>query len=200
MKHISVWKVFILTIITLGIYFIVWCVKRREELVAAESKPIPSWLWLLLPLLISGFIGMVALIIGLVALSGDPQAAWIFMQVLVPVIVLIPIAFSLWWMWRFGAVAADAMNQRITRDWIFVLYLITGPAVILFLQYYFNRPADKATTPSKNFIVLASATCLVFAILNVWSLVDTYTQPGQYEEFATELRKINEEIKADTQS
>jgi hypothetical protein len=195
-KKIPIWKIILLSIITLGIYTIVWFALRRVELSKGYDLRTPHWLWLVLPALIGFILWFASLILIYTAFTNDPgrQYDWMMLSTYI-FLLLIPFGISLWWVDRFGQAVQTVTANRVPVLWTMLLYFFLGPAVIVVHQYYFNRlkgtriPSTRVG-PSQRFIIIAS---LVIAIMAIMSLNSWLTFPESYhqsrEDFLSSIKQ-----------
>ena len=150
MKQRSIGKMFLLTIVTLGIYRLYWFVKTRSEMMQLNKDiKIPSVLWLVAPLL------LVILAIGFFIFSGDFSSsdetakslttnqifsmAFFYLTLLVaPLLVAI-------WLWKYSkgveVVSGEKMSFAIA---LLILLAVPDGIDILIVQDTFNKIAAKA--------------------------------------------------------
>lgn len=165
MKKINLWIVLLLTIVTFGIYGIVWIIKRRAEMIRAYKQVIPHWWWLIAPLVV--FAVVTALTLLSIELEWS-DAAITALSLSFFVILGAAAVISIVWMWKFSKAAAYITGGRVPAGWSLALYLLTGGLLPLFLQYYFNRAPEAAALkkapaakPSGKFIALAIAAMIL---------------------------------------
>lgn len=188
MKKIAVWKVLVLSIVTAGIYTIIWLARRRNELVENYGQKVPHWLWILLPSLIA-LVLFFPLIIVLALLVKDPallaaSATWGSVALFV-----VPFIISIWWITKFSQAAARVVANRVPAGWAVFLYILCGFFTSGVQQFFFNRYAKKTLPkeqvgPSVRFVILSSIAITVSLIVNIWSFT---TFPGDYEQLKVDL-------------
>lgn len=150
MKQRSIGKMFLLTVVTLGIYRLYWFVKTRSEMMQLNKDiKIPSVLWLVAPLL------LVILAIGFFIFNGDFSSsdetaknlttnqifsmAFFYLTLLVaPLLVAI-------WLWKYSkgveVVSGEKMSFAIA---LLILLAVPDGIDILIVQDTFNKIAAKA--------------------------------------------------------
>lgn len=185
MKKIPLWKVIALSIITLGIYTIVWFALRRNELMNVSGQKLPHWLWLILPTFTGVVLWFASLIVIYSTTPNDPgrQYDWMVLSTF-SFLVLIPFSISLWWVDRFGQEVQHITGNHVPVLWTMLIYFFLGPAVILVHQYYFNRMPDTkkvqvTSGPTRRFTIVMSFVVGIAAILaiNSWvSFPEDYRQ------------------------
>lgn len=185
MKKIPLWKVIALSIITLGVYTIVWFALRRTELMKISGQKLPHWLWLILPAFMGVVLWFASLIVIYGTIPGDPgrQYDWMVLSTF-SFLVLIPFGISLWWVDRFGQEVQHVTGNRVPVLWTMLIYFFLGPVVIFVHQYYFNRMPDTETVqsvsgPSQRFVIVMSFVVGIAAIMaiNSWvSFPEEYRQ------------------------
>jgi hypothetical protein len=184
-KKIPLWKVIALSIITLGVYTIVWFALRRNELMNVSGQKLPHWLWLILPTFIGIVLWFLSLVIIYSALPDDPGRQYDLMVLSTfGFLILIPFSISLWWVDRFGQEVQHVTGNRVPVLWTLLTYFFLGPVVILVHQYYFNRTADAkkiqiASGPSQRFIIIMS---LVIGIGIIMSINSWVSFPEEYRQ------------------
>jgi hypothetical protein len=189
MKKIPVWKVILLSIVTLGVYSFVWLALRRTEIEKTYGLKTPHWLWLALPYIITLATVIPLAIIGAILAIGNPQ---LFTAVILTglVIAVLPTFITVWWIARFGAAAAKVIGGRVPTAWAIVLYLICGFVTVPIYQFYFNRFATaklptKKVGPSVKFIALSVALIAVSIASNAFSTRDMLNDLQQMQQDMT---------------
>lgn len=195
MKKIPVWKVILLSIVTFGIYTLVWLALRRNELVKNYGQKLPHWLWLIIPIAVA--IGLfLPLIVAAVWFIADPNQALLFLTVGSMLLFFVPFAISLWWISRFGIVMSKLTRERVPTLWTILLYFFCGPIIIAIYQYYFNRypvekmPAEKPVGPSKTFMAVSIVVIVLSLISGVLSLMSF---PAEYTKAQEEMKRTSQE-------
>jgi len=171
MKKIALWKVIVLSIVTLGIYSIIWLARRRNELVDNYQQKVPSWLWLVIPGAISIALIVPAVIFTFLLISNDQLIQALLLIGIVSLLLLASAIICLWWVWRFSSAMSRVIEGRVPTIWAFLIYLFLGVALIYVHQFYINRYAtDKISTknvgPSTKFIVLTVVAIVASVILS----------------------------------
>lgn len=170
-KRIKVWKVAVLSIITLTVYCYIWFALRRNEIVKKTKLNIPDWKWLILPMLIS-LVSFIPLAF-LTSDNGGPlEGPVLFYFVPVVGFAIIASAINIWWVWKFAKAAEKITRGRITASWILAywyLYAFFAPAI---LQHYFNEvPKNlKVNAKGKNKYAPSSKFVGVSTLLMVFAL------------------------------
>lgn len=183
MKKIALWKVILLSIVTLGIYSIVWLARRRNELVDNYQQKVPSWLWLVIPSAICLAIAVPAVFLTFAfASSGELMPILVMLGVL-GILLLASAAICIWWMWHFSSAMARVIENRVPTVWALLIYLFLGTAITYVHQFYINRystdkVSEKNVGPSTKFIVL---TVLAIVASVVLSSVSSATMPNDFE-------------------
>ena len=150
MKQRSIGKMFLLTIVTLGIYRLYWFVKTRSEMMQLNKDiKIPSVLWLVAPLL------LVILAIGFFIFNGDFSSsdetaknlttnqifsmAFFYLTLLVaPLLVAI-------WLWKYSKGVEVVSGEKMTFAIALLILLAVPDGIdILIVQDTFNKIAAKA--------------------------------------------------------
>jgi hypothetical protein len=204
MKKINIWKIFGLSIITLGIYTLFWIIRRRKEMVTAYKQSIPHAGWIVTVVILSYIGGGLSI--------GNEYLQNTIIQAVIAVIILILLTagliISIWWIWRFSKAAAFVTGGRVPAGWNLALYLLAGPVVMaMFLQHYFNRAQQPGkledNPPSKaspKFKLLALIVIIVPMIGYIWygvsstqstfkQVIDKQTQINEHGDKAQRLGK-----------
>lgn len=198
MKKIAIWKIILLSIITLGVYTIVWFALRRTELIQRSGQRLPHWLWLILPAFAGFILWVGSLILIYSLLSGDPgrQYDWMMLSTY-SCLILLPFGISLWWVDRFGQAVQHITSNRIPVLWTMLVYFFLGPAVIIIHQYYFNRitskePMPDTGGPSQRFVIVLSFVVGIAAIMSInsWVSFPENYQQGR-DEFLQSAQRQN---------
>jgi len=200
MKNIAVWKVVLLTFVTLSIYAIYWAAVRRNYL-AKHNKTagkLPHWVWLILIPILSALIVISWLVIFILivvnALPIDVYDGSVY--ILTALLYAIPLVIGLWWLWYFGKAIETVTQGKMPRIWTLFLYIFVGPFVIAFHQYYLNRlgalQKNEAYDVSPGLVVLAA----VFGILSIAGLISsTASLPSEVAEVRVEVVKAQDSFK-----
>jgi hypothetical protein len=149
MKQRSIGKMFLLTIVTLGIYRLYWFVKTRSEMMQLNKDiKIPSVLWLVAPLL------LVILAIGFFIFSGDFSSSdetakslttnQIFSMAFFYLTLLVAPFLVAIWLWKYSkgveVVSGEKMSFAIA---LLILLAVPDGIDILIVQDTFNKIAAK---------------------------------------------------------
>ena len=151
MKERNLPVVFVLSIVTVGLYMIYWMYQTRRELLSSGARDIPSIFWLLAPLL-STFVIFTLYVISYGSTEASPSAgvgALLFTLGLISMIA-IPI-LSLYWVWHYSIgveVVTKGETGRQFTFWMYILMLLLGVQFVwtLILQAEFNKLARAAHT------------------------------------------------------
>lgn len=166
-KHIKVWKMIVLSLVTFGIYNTVWFARRRDEMVKNYNVTIPHWWWLITPSLIS--LSIILILFFIQITNPSPAGAIIALTPLM----IFPFVMSgifLWWLWQFGKAAEKITQGKVTLGWVMIYALLLGGCIQYVLQYYFNRlpkkPTAKQYQPSKRFVKYSIIAIVVVYVLS----------------------------------
>lgn len=164
MKQIAVWKVVALTLITGGVYAIVWAARNHTYALQHHkdsSYKAPHWLWLASVLLVIFLMELAIMVIMLVALFGtalSPETTTVIIFAIAGAAIVYTITIGVWWQWHFGKVLETITQGRLPRSLSIVLYIFTLFFVVAFQQYYINRidsnKKGEVYTPSLGLILL----------------------------------------------
>jgi hypothetical protein len=176
MNQTLVRRTILLTIITFGIYNIFWWAKRRDELIEKYKVAIPHWIWLIIPGLVSIIVWFSSIIV-IVNLVKDPVLVSHLTIYSSYVMVLIPFAIAIWWVYRFSKVIAKLTEYRLPTGWSVALFIFWGPLLVPVQQYFINRHHDtkklssKRVGPSKSFVIKSSIAIAVSIFLTILSFI-----------------------------
>lgn len=195
MKKISVRKVILLSIVTLGIYAIIWLACRRNELVQNYNQKLPHWLWLVIPG--AAAIGLAVPLFLLVLQIKDPAQAFLLIMTGTAVLSLVPFAISVWWVARYGAAVSKITAGRVPTVWTVLLYIFWGFVIAPVHQYYFNRfPTEKIpaksdfVNPSRKFVTLSAIAITISFVLTIFSLASI---PGDYQKIQQDIKQTQQD-------
>ena len=169
MKKIRIWKVIVFSIITLGVYDVVWYILRQREMESTYDLKIPHWLWMLLPQILTLIVGISVFLF--TAITGfTPLSVTLIVAALL--IALATFGLFIWWFLGFSRAAAKVTANRVPVGWAFALTILANPAEVIAYQYYFNRYAgDKLPTkqvgPSKKFKKVAVIVIILSILLSI---------------------------------
>ncbi len=209
MKKIRIWKVVVLSLITLGAYSVVWYALRRDEMVRTYKVAVPHWAWPAVSLVAS-----LATLVAFIMLSLQDYDASspiiISATALLAVIVTASSAVSIWWLWSFCKAAEKITQGRLTLGWLVVYLLLLGPSVAKYvLQYYFNRLpqattiGDKKYHPSRKFVKYSIIVMVIVfisevvagGVLGALSATTEQRAPQLTKEQYSKLGRANELLK-----
>lgn len=180
MKKISVWKVVLLTIVTLGLYSIYWAARNRDYIKQHDKKAgyIPAWGWLVV-IPAAGFVLLGSIITLMIiatfgALSAD--STLLIMNVLASAYTVLALAVGIWWVAYFAKPMEKVTHGSITRAWAVALYIFTGPLLVAFYQFYINKSSEEKAAshhePSSVFMFFAIGAMALSLISTVISTAD----------------------------
>lgn len=166
MKKIAVWKVVLLSIVTFGIYMLVWLVRRRAEMVSKYGQKVPHWLWLIVPaIVVTALIVPFAIVMLLASGTTPDESTALVILALLALVALVSLPayiITLWWVWQFGKAAGNVVNGKTNAIWTLLHYVFLGGVMIYVLQFLFNRAHDPKALkdqprekPSTRFVVLS---------------------------------------------
>jgi hypothetical protein len=186
MKKRNLLAVFLLSILTFGIYNIYWLVKTKKELNSKTKIHVMS-IWLLL---LPAIVFIVALIVGLVVgfssgntqTSGGAGIAVILIDIFAWII-LFPIMF--FWFFGFSKAVNEYTDGRLSTALTFLLFFSGTVLGIFFAQDTFNEMIDQgiepgqALRPTNNFAPSPNPTALAPQPLASNPVVDQQNQAIQ---------------------
>lgn len=135
MQHRKIWKVFVFTILTLGIYRLYWFIKTRSEMMSLDpSIKIMSPWFFVLPVL------LFALAIGLLAVSASILSIILFYILIFSIGPLIAV-----WLWGYSQAVEKITKEKTSFAMAMVILLLVPDGIdILIIQDGFNKVADQA--------------------------------------------------------
>lgn len=202
MKKIDLWKVIVLSIVTFGIYPIVWFAKRRGELVSNYQLKVPHWLWLVLPISILMVLVVPILVVSLLMFYPDNMQAyglWAMLSILA--LVAIAAVISIWWVYRFSVAIAKVIEGRVPASLAIWLYIFWGFGLIVVHQFYVNRhltekAVDKShfVGPSTKFKIFATIAIILGIALTFFS---GSTTPGEFQKLEQDMKTLQTDVNND---
>lgn len=174
MKNIPIWKIIVLSIVTFGVYDIVWYIRRQREMESTYNLKMPHWLWMLAPEIIVLILAIPVFILA-AAIGFTPLTIGLVIFILL--LAFAAAGLNIWWLVGFSRAAAKVIANRVPTGWSVVLYMILGNfAQIVALQYYINRYAGdtlpkKSVGPSKKFKNITILLIVVTIALNILSAI-----------------------------
>lgn len=147
-KEIRAWKVLVLGIVTLGLYFVIWLMLRRREL--PDPKPRFSH-WGVVVGLSAGFIVMVMTIYiyGLIAISDSSVAANFIVWSLYGLGFSYGIAVSLWVLQIARAIDRQ-LGVSLHPFLLFLFAYFLTPVLVVSHQWAINRLGKPTSAPLKT--------------------------------------------------
>lgn len=200
MKKISVWKVVLLVVVTLGLYAIYWAARNRDYIKKHEKKAgyLPAWGWLVF-IPAAGFllIGSVIVLMFVSMFGGiDADTTLVAVNALLIGYVVAVMAVGVWWVWFFGQAMEKVIHGGISRNWAVALFIFTGPLLAAFYQFYINVGADKRAAkqsePGSVFMFLAIG---AMAISLISSVINTADYVRSLPQLKTEIQQAQEQTK-----
>jgi len=154
MKKRVIWKMFLLEIVTLGIYKLYYLIKTRREMMNADPAiKIMSPAVLLVPvlLIIAGFIFLIALSAAGAehASSNSPNTASTVALLVFYLAFLIAYALFVVWEWSYSQAVEKVTGGKLSFALaLVVLVLVPDGIDILIIQDYFNKLPQNSPQPS----------------------------------------------------
>lgn len=154
MKKRSPVGVFILSLITLGIYDLYWLVVTKKELNAKTHTKTPT-IWLLFAPFIVMFAGFILLTIDTVATSSSSlnnsgahtAANIIFLLVYIfAFLIILPVTF--FWFFKFSKAVDEYTNGKMSTGVTFLLLWLLHLLGVAIVQDTFNDMIDAGVTPA----------------------------------------------------
>lgn len=166
MKIRRLGKMFLLFIVTLGIYRLYWFAKTRKEMMTLGSKPIPSVFYLVIPIIVI-VAAVIFLIIGSVnsaidvrrecgqystspvyqacerAVANDGSAVLPVLVFYGALLLIWPI--TIWWLWKYCQAVEQVTKNKMSFPISLLITLLVPDGIdILLVQDTFNKlPAAK---------------------------------------------------------
>lgn len=137
--QIRAWKVFLFTVITAGIYALVWMVRRYRELDEETREPVPHWVWLI-SMVTSAFLAAIFLSISTISVENTRHAAEISVYGSMIISLLLTLGV-VWWSVRYLRALHRALNTPTSTLSLAVMALFCVPLAVTIMQYAINRPA-----------------------------------------------------------
>lgn len=169
MKHRSLGKMFLLFIVTLGIYRLVWLAKTRREMMAQKTVKIPSvWLLIVPFLLVILSLGILVFSVATAAVDADAKCQTSLSSYQskddcvaknteemsgFQVVALIATYLSLlalmpltaWWLWYYCKAVEEVTHAKLQFPLaMIVLVLVPDGIDMLIVQDTFNKIATEA--------------------------------------------------------
>ena len=142
MKRRHLGKIFLLTIVTLGIYNIYWFVMTRREMLSQGAPHIPSVWILFAPLLALGGMILLSVIEQAVNSDGRNDLGFIILFGIVVAAIAMLIVTPVW-IWHYGKAVEALTGGETTRQYVFWIWILltvvsTSPVWLLIMQHEFN--------------------------------------------------------------
>lgn len=208
MKKIAVWKVVLLILVTLGIYFIYWAARNRDYIKKSDKKSsyIPAWGWLVtIPAAAFLLVGSILVLMIVAAFNGiSVDSALIAMNSAFIAYTVLVMGVGIWWVSFFAKSMEKETYGGITRGLAVALFVFIGPMLAAFYQFYINRGApEKGLAKYEQssvfmfFAIGAMAISLIGAAINTADYVRS--QPAfraELEKTQVETRKLTDAFRA----
>lgn len=195
MKKISTAKVIVLSIVTLGVYTLIWLAKRRNEMVSEYKVKLPSNAWLVVfaSLLALAIVTLIttAVLFALNIIGSVWTTIWLSVASLA-----LPFALGLWWVIRFGKIFSKIVGGRVPLWWTIVFYIFLATHIIPVYQYFINRKTAKRGAyaeqvgPTRRFIVVSAIVAALFLILEIASWADL---PATFNQMRTAFSETSQQ-------
>jgi hypothetical protein len=171
MKKINLWLIPVWYILTLGLYPLIWLCLRRNEMVKKYKQSIPTWKWLVYPIVLF-YVLLLAVFLLMMASAIHEAIAIFLLLTLVTFGSLALMGIYIWWYYHFSVAVEQVTKGRMSVLWSFIMYFLIGMIAMFFQQYYLNRApapgklkAAKTVKPSKKFVKTAIITIVVAHML-----------------------------------
>jgi glucan phosphoethanolaminetransferase (alkaline phosphatase superfamily) len=196
-KKMPVWKLTVLTIVTLGIYQYFWLASRRKELIDKTKLQIPHIAWLIVPAVV-GLLVVMSFFVAAITTSMFTQDSKEFNLLLVTVmavllVIIAAFTISCWWFWKFGKAVEQVTKGKVTANWSFAYWVFFGPAMAIMQQYFFNQlPYKTKQKPSRRFIAWSVAAMAVSLAISIFP---ASSFPADFENLQKDSEAMDAEIK-----
>lgn len=148
MKHRSIGKMFLLTIVTLGIYRLYWFAKTRQEMLSVHKElKIPHVIWLIAPIVT--VVASVVLMITVGVMTAEDDTSLSAVQAVamglfyLSVFVVVPLMAI--WLWKYSQAVEVVTNEKMTFAISLLILLAVPDGIdILIIQDGFNKIASPA--------------------------------------------------------
>lgn len=172
LTHIRAWKVFVFTIISFGIYALVWMVRRYRELDTSKQTPVPHWLWLV-SMVSSILIVVFFLSASTVTMENTRQAAEMTVYGGAIAGLLLTIGMT-WWSARYLQAIHQSLGTPITTFQLVTMTFFCAPVAVTATQYAINRPLPVRRELQPVFVKAMYASIIVGA----FSIIYSYSPPS----------------------
>lgn len=198
MKKIRLWKVALLSIVTLFYYHTYWFCVQRRPLMKESGLSIPSNWWLIGSTIVStlGVAGALAFSF----IFSDDLLLLLVVISLFTLVLMASVAVYIWWVISFLRTADVLLKNRVSLSWMLLHFFFISIDVVFILQYYFNRKANKKQKEtSSRFIAFSIIEFVAFYLffialgtaLVISSLIVTNPTTGN-PEIIFENKELNE--------
>ncbi|PID99426.1 hypothetical protein CSA80_01545 [Candidatus Saccharibacteria bacterium] len=151
MQQRSIVKVFLLSVVTLGIYRLYWFAKTRQEMMNVnEDVRVPHIIWLIAPI---GMMALIVLLFVAMIVAADEHALSPVIQVLVTMVFFIamtvlPFVLAMW-LWKYSKAVELVTGEKMTFAMALLVLLAVPDGIdILIVQDTFNKMAAPEAQPS----------------------------------------------------
>lgn len=169
LRQIRAWKVLLFSILSLGIYSLVWLVKRKGELESPQDKT-PHWLWLA-SMLSTLIIASVAVVIGSLTFEDARVGAEFSVYASLAVGLAATVGFA-WWTASYVIVINRAIGVPASPFALVTLSFFFAPVAVTLTQYAINRDVDvrvKLGGIYKQAAIVAAIAGLIFTVSSYMS-------------------------------
>jgi len=147
MKHRSPFLVFLLSMVTFGLYNIYWLADTRDGLVRSTNVKVPS-IWILFsPLAVLFLIGIVMGVVSVSLGANDPGSAGEHVTNVISVLgsfvaVLLIIPLQVYWYWKFSKAVGVYTRGHMSAGSSLLLIILLGVIGIAIVQDSLNNATD----------------------------------------------------------
>lgn len=193
LKQIRVWKVFVLSIITLGVYAIIWLVKRNNELPGDRPKFL-HWGWLVGALLVMSM-AIIALYIYCMAAISDASVAALTYVIVSNVLTLAGIVVVAVWVLRAALRLNGVLKLPLSNRTIILLGIFFAPTLIAIEQNVINMGAVAKKRQGELASKYHTAAWISITLGVLFFVAPLFVQPidrdlENFERDHTEIRRI----------
>lgn len=189
-KQIRVWKVVLLTVVTLGVYSLVWLLKRRSELPQELKNKAPHWGWLI-GIVGCMVIGTALFNFGTIAIADSQVAAEISTYGSYVVMVLVVVALT-WWTVGIARAINAAIKLSLPTPLLIAVCLLFAEAMVVYQQYAIN--GSKSTAALKKLFRPFAVMSIVIGMIILVATYAMYPIDAQIKNAKTEHEKAQQEL------
>lgn len=169
LRQIRAWKVLLFSVLSLGIYSLVWLVRRKRELEQPQDKT-PHWLWLA-SIISTLIIASIAVVIGSLTFEDTRLGAEFSVYASMAVGLAATVGLA-WWTASYVIVINRAIGVPASAFALVTLSFFFAPVAVTLTQYAINRDIDvrvKLGAIYNQAAIVAAITGLIFTVMSYMS-------------------------------